>query len=122
MNTIRCRIAACCERLDGSVDWSFYLINDGAHELAATLCEVSTEWGDRSVASHPRQEIAALAPGANVRIWRDDGEFRTELVLQARSAGRSATLRFEFPKLYRQRDLPRIAELDAAGWQVRAEA
>lgn len=57
----------------------------------------------------------------NALLWRDDGEMRTELVLRASSGARTRTLRFEFPKLYIQRNLQPLTGLSAPGLQVAAE-
>jgi len=120
---IRCRIAACPENLGDGRSWSFHLFNDGAAPLdLAVLHAVDGEWGDRSYPQAVDVHVQNLAPGAHARIWRDDGEFRTELKLRVSSGGREAQLRFEFPKLYLQRRLQPITGLDQTGWEVRAEA
>lgn len=121
--SIRCRIAACPENLGDGQGWSFHLFNDGAATLElVVLHAVEGEWGDRSYPQATDVRVENLAPGAHVRIWRDDGEFRTELKLRVSSGGREAQLRFEFPKLYLQRRLQSIAGLEQPGWEVRAEA
>jgi hypothetical protein len=119
---IRCRVAACREApVDGN-DWSFYLINDGDAPLdSAVLYRVGTEWGDmgNSVAADVR--VTALAPGAHALIWRDDGEFRTELSLLVRAGDRAVRLSFEFPKLYIQRNLRLVSGVGKLGWEEVAE-
>jgi len=120
--TIRCRVAACREILPPAGDaWSFYLINDGDMALDAVLFEVSTEWGDMGSCTRTDVHVSGLQPGMNALLWRDDGEMRTELALRASSGARTLTLRFEFPKLYIQRNLQPIAGLAAPGLQVAAE-
>ncbi|MFI4979465.1 MAG: hypothetical protein ACHQIO_03885 [Nevskiales bacterium] len=99
------------------------MFNDGTATLElAVLQSVEGEWGDRSYPQATGVSVGNLAPGAHVQIWRDDGEFRTELKLRVSSGGREAQLRFEFPKLYRQGRLQPIAGLEQPGWEVRAEA
>src|SRR5262252_6284347 len=122
---IRCRVAACREALDDGKEWSFYLINDGAIALdSALLYEVGFEWGDQGQSEPADVRVAGLAPGAHALIWRDDGsgaELRMELSLRVSASGREAQLRFEFPKLYLQRNLRSIEGLGKPGWQVAAE-
>ena len=121
-SAIRCRIAACREVLEGQAAWSFYLINDADAPIDALLHEVNFEWGDQGAVTHADVRIDALAPRAKALLWRDDGEFRTELALRVRLGAREAALRFEFPKLYIQRNLSPITELNTVGWQVAAGA
>jgi len=69
--------------------------------------------------------VTNLMPGASALIWRDDGsgaELRMNLSLRVRMRGREAKLRFEFPKLYIQRNLPLVDGLGKPGWQAAAEA
>lgn len=120
--TIRCRVAACRETLPPAGDaWSFYLINDRDVPLDAVLFEVSTEWGDMGSCTRTDVHVSSLQPGMNALLWRDDGEMRIELALRASCGARTVTLRFEFPKLYIQRNLQLIAGLAAPGLQVAAE-
>jgi hypothetical protein len=122
---IRCRLAACREALGDGNEWSFYLINDSAVPLErATLYEVDYEWGDFGNSEAADVSIANLAPGAHALIWRDDGsgaELRMTLSLRVHADGREVRLQFEFPKLYRLRDLPEVAGLGQRGWEVAAE-
>ena len=119
---IRCRVAACREALaDGQV-WSFYLINDCDDTLdSAMLYRISSEWGDFGNTRTADVHVSGLAPGARALIWRDDGEFRTELSLLARLADREVRLSYEFPKLYIQRNLPFVDALGKQGWVVAAQ-
>jgi hypothetical protein len=66
--------------------------------------------------------VTGLAPGAHALIWRDDGEFRTELRLRVRVGGREALMSFEFPKLYVRRNLQIVESLGKPGLEVAAEA
>jgi hypothetical protein len=119
---IRCRVAACREAPAGGNEWSFYLINDGDAPLdSAALYRVSTEWGDFGNSYAADVRVNGLAPGAHALIWRDDGEFRTELSLLVRAGEREARLSFEFPKLYIQRNLRPVDGLGRPGWEVAAE-
>jgi hypothetical protein len=123
---IRCRVAACRERLDDGKEWSFYLINDGAASLdVAELFAVGYEWGDMGSSEAASVRVTGLAPGGHALLWRDDGtgaEMRLELSLRVSVGGREARLQFEFPKLYLQRNLPVVPGLAIPGWQVAAEA
>ena len=123
---IRCRMAACREDLDDGKEWSFYLLNDGQSALdSAVLHEIGYEWGDMGSSETPDVRIGDLAPGAHALVWRDDGsgaELRMELSLRARVRGREVRLRFEFPKLYNQRNPRLVSGLGKLGWQVGAEA
>jgi hypothetical protein len=65
--------------------------------------------------------VSNLAPGAHALIWRDDGEFRTELSLLVRAHDREVRLSFEFPKLYLQKNLTLVDAVGKRGWQVAAE-
>jgi hypothetical protein len=119
---IHCRVAACREPLVGAGEWRFYLINDGDLPLeSAALYRVNTEWGDFGHSQAADVLVTDLAPGAHAPIWRDDGEFRIELSLLVRAGGREARLDFEFPKLYIQRNLRRVAALGKLGWEESAE-
>ena len=120
---IRCRMVAC--RDDGS-SWTFYLVNDNDFSLdEAILYEVNYEWGDWGSSEPADVHLAGLASGGNAKIWRDSGsgvELRMELCLRIRHAGRMAQMKFEFPKLYRKKDLPVVNSLDRPGWQEFGEA
>lgn len=119
---IRCRVAACREPPDGGGEWRFYLINDGGAPLdSAELYRVSTEWGDLGHSRATDVRVGGLSPGGHALIWRDDGEFRIELALLVRAGGREARLTFEFPRLYRQTELPRVRGLGRRGREVAAE-
>ena len=118
---IRCRVAACRETPEGGV-WGFYLINDGDAPLdSAVLYGVSTEWGDIGHSIVADVRVNDLAPGAHALIWRDDGEFRTELSLLVRVGVREVRLSFEFPRLYVKKDLPPVPGLGRSGWAEAAE-
>ena len=119
MPPIRCRVAACREARGDENTWSFYLLNDGDVPLdSAVLYQVGTEWGDQGHTDATDERVSGLAPGAHALIWRDDGEFRTELCLRVRVGEREARLSFEFPKLYIQRDLPMVDGLGKPGWEI----
>ncbi len=119
---IRCRVAACKEPSARAEPWCFYLINDGRAPLdSAQLYRVSTEWGDVGHSQAVDVRVSGLAPGAHAPIWRDDGEFRIELALLVRAGGHEAHLTFEFPRLYRQTDLPLVSGLGKPGRAMSAE-
>jgi hypothetical protein len=122
---IRCRMAACREVLDDGKEWSFYLLNDSQASLdLAVLYEIGYEWGDMGSSKASDVSITHLAPGANALVWRDDGsgaELRMELSLRVQVRGREVRLRFEFPKLYIQRNPQVVDGLGRLGWQVAAE-
>jgi hypothetical protein len=119
---MKCRVVACREALDDGKEWSFYLINDGADPLdSAVLDWVSYEWGDMGNSEDADVRVTGLAPGAHALIWRDDGsgaELRMDLSVRVQSRGREAKMLFEFPKLYRQRDLPLVDGLGKSGLAV----
>ena len=125
MGVIRCRIAACREALDDGNEWSFYLINDNAEPLELAVLErVSYEWGDVGNSERADVRVSDLAPGANALLWRDDGsgaELRMDFSVAARVRGRDARMLFEFPRLYRKRDLPVVEGLGRAGYEVTVE-
>lgn len=119
---IRCRVAACREALSDGQVWSFYLINDCDTPLdSAVLYRITSEWGDLGSSRTADVHINGLAPGGRELIWRDDGEFRTELSLLVRVGEREVRLSYEFPKLYTQRDLPLVDGLGKPGWEVAAK-
>jgi hypothetical protein len=119
-------MAACREALDDGKEWSFYLINDSDVPLDWTaLDEVSYEWGDMGNSEAADVRVTALAPGAHALVWRDDGsgaELRMEFSMRVRAREREVRMRFEFPRLYRKHDLPRVEGLDRPGWQVPAQS
>ena len=118
---IRCRVAACRETPEGG-EWGFYLINDCDAPLdSAVLYSVSTEWGNQGHSCVTDVRVSDLAPGAHALIWKDDGEFRTELSLLVRAGGREVRLSFEFPRLYVKKNLPPVAGLGRRGWEEAAE-
>jgi hypothetical protein len=123
---IRCRVAACRDTMHAGSGWSFYLINDGNAPLeSAVLYEVSYEWGDSGNSEAADARVTDLAPGAHALIWQDDGsgaELRMELSLRVRARGREAALQFEFPKLYKLRNLQSVDGLGKPGWPVRASS
>ena len=123
---IRCRMVACREALDDGKAWSFYLLNDSDVSLeSAVLHEIGYEWGDMGNSEAADVRVADLMPAAHALVWRDDGsgaELRMELFLRVRAHGHELRLRFEFPKLYLQRDLQVVDGLGKRGWQVAAEA
>jgi hypothetical protein len=120
---IPCRVAACRDDPDGE-SWTFFLINDGPVAFPLVqLDEVSYEWGDTGNTETAHVRLTNLAPGAHARIWTDDGdgvEFRMDLSLRITAAGREHRLLFEFPRLYRKRDLPIVPGLGKPGWVVSA--
>lgn len=121
--SIRCRVAACLERLGDGKEWSFYLLNDGGAPLDLVVLKTfGHEWGDAGYAKHPGVEVADVAPGAGRLIWRDnDDEFRMWLTLLVRAGDREVELLAELPMLYRRKsDLPLVAGLDKPGWVVPA--
>jgi len=117
---IRCRMAACREALDDGKAWSFYLLNDSEIALdSVVLHAVGYEWGDFGNSEAADGRIADLAPGANALVWRDDGngaELRMDLSLRVTARGQEARLRYEFPRLYRLKNLPLVEGLGKAGW------
>ena len=119
---IRCRVAACPA---GRGTWEFFLLNDSDAPLdGAVLKRVAFEWGNMSDAEEVDVRIAALAPGAYALIWRDTdncAEGRVELLLQVSAGQQERNLTFEFPKLYKLRELPLVPGLGKAGWQESAE-
>ncbi len=120
MSVIRCRLAACREPMEDGQAWSFFLINDSDFPFdSAALDTVASEWGDMGHSEPGNVHVTALAPGAHALIWRDDGEFRLELSIRVRMRGQERRLTFEFPKLYRRRDLPPIEGLGKPGFEVR---
>jgi hypothetical protein len=116
---IQCRIVACRDDVDS---WSFHLLNDNDFSLTeVVLYKVSYEWGDCGNSESTDVHITGLVPGGHARIWRDDGsgvELRMELCLRIRRDGRTVHMRFEFPKLYRKKDLPLVNGLDRPGWEA----
>jgi hypothetical protein len=119
---IRCRVAACRDAPVAGSGWGFYLINDGNAVVdSAELYRVSSEWGDMGHSVAADVHVTALAPGAHALLWRDDGEFRTELSLLVHAGGREARLSFEFPKLYLQKNLRFVGGLGKPGWEEVAE-
>jgi hypothetical protein len=122
---IRCRVAACRETLDDDQEWSFYLINDSDTPLdLAVLCEIGYEWGGWGNSETADVRVTDLAPGAHALIWRDDGsgaELRMDLSVRVQVGGREVLLQFEFPKLYRKRNVPVVERLGKPGWAVAAE-
>ena len=113
---IRCRLAACRENLGDGQTFSFYLINDSDATLdMAALCEISSEWGDLGHVTTAEVRVSDLQSGACALLWRDDGELRTELSVLVQASGSVLRLRFEFPRLYRQRDLPLVAGIGKPG-------
>ena len=123
---VRCRMAACRETLDDGKQWSFYLINDNDVFIdTAVLYEVAYEWGDWGNSELTDVRFTDLAPGGHTVIWRDDGcgvELRMELSVHVQLSGYTARLQFEFPKLYRLKNLQMVDGLDKPGWQVVVEA
>ena len=122
---VQCRVAACREPLDDGKAWSFYLLNDNDFSLdEVVLCEVGYEWGDWGNTEAADIHVTGLAPGTHALIWRDDGsgaELRMDLSLRVQVRGREVRLQFEFPKLYRKRNLQVVDGLGKPGWQVAAE-
>jgi hypothetical protein len=120
---IRCRVAAC--RNDGG-SWSFYLLNDNNFPLGeVVLYEVGYEWGEWGNRESTDVHIPELAPGEHAELWRDGGngvELRMELCVRVRFGGRTAQMKFEFPKLYRKKGLPLVRGLERPGWEEPGEA
>lgn len=118
---IRCRVAACRESLDDGNAWSFYLLNDNEFSLdEVVLYEVGYEWGDWGNSESTDVCVRGLAPGGSALVWRDDGsgaELRMELSLRVQLRGHTVRMQFEFPKLYRKKNLPVVEGLDKPGWQ-----
>ncbi len=122
---VQCRVAACREPLDDGSVWSFYLLNDNDFSLdEVVLYEVGYEWGAQCISDSTDVRITDLTPGGHVLIWRDDGcgaELRMELSLLIQLHGHTTRMQFEFPKLYRRKDLPLVEGLDKPGWQESAQ-
>jgi hypothetical protein len=116
-------MVACRDDGDG---WSFYLLNDNDFSLdEAVLYEVSYEWGDWGNTESADVHVTELAPGGHAQVWRDGGsgvELRMEFYLRIRRSGRTAQMKFEFPKLYRKKDIPLVKNLDRLGWEEFGEA
>ena len=90
---------------------------------SVVLYAVGHEWGDWGNSKAVEVRISSLAPGAHALIWRDDdsaAELRTDLSRRVRPDGRDVNLNFEFPKLYRLRNLKTVAGLGKPGYQVAA--
>jgi hypothetical protein len=117
---LRCRVAAC--PVEGSGRWDFVLINDGDAPLgAATLEKVSYEWGGYGHSDAVDVRVGPLAAGAFERIWQDDGggiEGRMDLLVRVRRGDRDVSLLFEFPILYKKRELPVVRGIGRPGWDV----
>jgi hypothetical protein len=118
-------MVACREDLDDGNEWSFYLINDGGTPMeSAVLFAVDYEWGNSGNREDVEVAVSALAPGSPALLWRDDGsgaELRMEFSLRVCIEREETTLSFEFPKLYRLRQLPLVEELGRNGYSVSAE-
>lgn len=123
---VRCRVAACREPLDDGRVWSFYLLNDNDFSLdEVVLYEVGYEWGNWDNSESTDVRVTGLAPGGHVLIWRDDGsgaELRMDLSLQVKIGGHSTRMQFEYPKLYRKKNLQMVEGLNKPGWQESAQA
>jgi len=123
---IRCRVAACRETLDDGKVWSFYLLNDNDFSLdEVVLCEVGYEWGDFGNSESTDVRVTSIAPGGHALIWRDDGsgaELRMDLTLRVQLRDRMTRMQFEFPKLYRKKNLPLVEGINKPGWQESAQA
>ena len=124
MEPIRCRIAACSESLGDGGLWSFYLINDSDTPLdAVTLYKIEYEFGDMGNSEATDKRVTGVAPGAHALLWRDDGsgvELRMELFLRVQARDREMRMQFEFPRLYKLKDLPVVDGLGKPGYQVAA--
>lgn len=118
-------MAACRELLDDDKEWSFYLINDSNDHIdSVVLNQIWYEWGDLANSESVASCVTDIGPGAHALIWRDDGsgvEFRMILSVLACVGDREVNLSFEFPKLYRQRNLKLVNHLDKPGWEEVAE-
>ena len=123
--SVRCRVAACREALDDAKQWSFYFINDGDALLNLMLNSVGYEWGDQGSSENTDVRVSDIAPGGHALIWRGGGsgaELRMDLSVTVQVRERAATLLFEFPKLYRKKNLPTVDGLGKPGWQEIVEA
>lgn len=117
--SFHCCIAACREDLSDGESWSYYFLHDVALALGpAVFYEVEYEWGDQSRFHSADVDLTGLLPSVQHRIWRDDGELRVTLRVRVEVDGRERRLEFEFPKLYRQRNLQAIEALGKEGYQV----
>ena len=123
---VRCRVAACRERLGDGKTWSFYVLNDNDFSLdEMILYEVGYEWGDWGNSDSTDVHVTGLAPGGHALIWRDDGsgaELRMTLSLRVQLHGHTARIEVEFPKLYQKKNMPLVEGLDKPGWQESVEA
>jgi hypothetical protein len=109
----------CGFRIAPCASWSFYLINDAQWSLDLTvLYEICSEWGDFGRVQTADVRVLDFAPGAHVLLWRDDGELRSELALLIQARGRVVRANFEFPRLYRQHNLPVVRGLGKPGWET----
>ena len=121
-NEMRCLVAACPEALGDDNEWSFYLLNDGRRSLNRVVLKTfGHEWGDFGDAVHPNVEVTKVAPGAHVRIWRDnDHELRMWMTLAVWINDLETDFLVEFPLLYRSHStLPVVEWLGKPGWVVR---
>jgi hypothetical protein len=111
-----CRLVACPE--GGS--WGFYLVNDSSVVFDSVLLHsVGYEWGDMGNSEQVNVLVHRLGPGEHARLWTDDGsgaEVRMDLAIRLRIDGSDHELRFELPKLYKQRDLPVVPPLGKPGY------
>ena len=114
------RVAGCREALDDGKSWSFYLLNDNCAALDEVLLyEVGYEWGNWGNTESVNVSITGLGPGKHALIWRDDGsgaELRMDLWLRVKLRGKTVALHFEFPKLYRLKNLQLVDDLGKPGW------
>jgi hypothetical protein len=116
---LRCRVAACNEPASDGLSWHFYLINDSDVAFdVVTMERVVSEWGDMSHTEAGESILPGLAPGKHVLLWRDDGELRVEVFVRVVAGGREARSSFEFPRLYRRKELPLVEGLGKPGVQV----
>ena len=106
--------------------WSFHLLNDNGFSLdEVILYEVNYEWGDWGNSESTDVHVTGLEAGGKAQIWQDSGsgvELRMELCLRIRRGGRTALMRFDFPKLYRKENLSMVKDLNRPGWEEFGEA
>lgn len=121
-DALRLRVVACREDEGDGAAWSFYLLNESGLAIeGGALIEIAYQWGDNVTTENPSAPIGAVAPGQAALIWRggsDGAEFRQDHVLKLRMGGREVAVRFEFPRLYKKRDLTLVAALGKRGWAV----
>lgn len=111
-----CRLIAC---KGSGQSWSFHLCNDTDAELTARVVQVVYNWGDSGNAEYPKRDPVTLAAGASASIWHDGGdgaELQMDLHLEVTLGDQAWRMQYEFPRLYRLKNLPGVPGFDQPGW------